>query len=450
MTATETDLAALTRFAAPVPRYTSYPTANHFSNSFPARLYEEWLAAVPPEAALSLYLHIPFCHTLCWYCACHTRAVRRYEPVAEYLVSLRQEMARLTDRVRARSVRHIHWGGGSPNAANAQDIRRIGEQLHGSFRVEENAEHAVEIDPRQLTEDQVAAFADVGVNRISLGVQDFEPIVQAAIGRKQGYAATARAVDAFRAVGVRSINMDLVYGLPHQTTASAERTLAQVLSLEPDRIAIFGYAHMPQRMKNQRLIDAAVLPDPATRLVMSKALAARLGEAGYRQIGIDHFAKPDDAMAAKPVQRNFQGYTTDPTDVLLGLGASAISRLPQGFAQNVVPTADYMRRVAESGSAIARGIVLSDDDRARAFVIERLMCDFAFEAGAVLEQHGPRLAAPILATAKRLIAEDRDGLVEMTDGEFRITARGRPFTRSICAAFDAYLPASTALHSAAV
>ena len=450
MAATETDMAALARFAAPVPRYTSYPTANHFSSAFPAGLYDDWLAAVPSDAALSLYLHIPFCHTLCWYCACHTRAIRRYEPVAAYLASLRHEMARLTDRTQARSVRHIHWGGGSPNAASAEDILRIGAQLHACFNVEDGAEHAVEIDPRQLTDDQVAAFAEVGVNRISLGVQDFEPAVQAAIGREQSYAATALAVEAFRAVGVRSINLDLVYGLPHQTIASAERTLSQVLSLAPDRIAIFGYAHMPQRMKNQRLIDAAVLPDPAMRLVMSKVLAARLGEAGYRQIGIDHFARPDDAMAVKPIQRNFQGYTTDPTDVLLGLGASAISRLPQGFAQNVVPTADYMRRIAKTGSAIARGIVLSDDDRARAFVIERLMCDFAFDAAAVVEHHGPRLAAPLLATASRVIAEDRDGLVEKTETGFRITARGRPFTRSICAAFDPYLPASTALHSAAV
>ena len=439
----------LQRLSAPVPRYTSYPTANHFSESVQHATYREWLQALEPGSRLSLYLHVPYCHELCWYCACNTKAVRRYAPVAAYLESLDAEMANLARVLPRHVVKHIHWGGGSPNVLETEDIRRFGDALASRFNISASAEHAVEIDPRLLSDAQVAAFAAMGVNRVSMGVQDFEPAVQAAIGRQQSYAVTARAIDAFRAVGVPSINIDLVYGLPHQTLESAMRTMQQVLTLSPDRIAIFGYAHIPQRMKNQRLIDAASLPGLRARLEMSTELARGLEVAGYVQIGIDHFAKPNDALATASVQRNFQGYTTDEADALLGMGASAIGRLPQGFVQNAVPAEDYARRIRDYGFATARGIALTADDRIRAATIERLMCDFTFSERDLAAQFGVA-ARPLIAEARAVLAEDHDRLLDATPDGFRVAPHARPFVRTVCAKFDAYLGASKAVHSVAV
>jgi oxygen-independent coproporphyrinogen-3 oxidase len=298
---------------------------------------------------------------------------------------------------------------------------------------------AVEIDPRLLTPGRVAAFAEVGVNRVSIGVQDFDETVQRAIGRVQGYETTREAVVRFREAGIGSINVDLVYGLPHQTTESVARTLTQVLDLAPDRIAIFGYAHLPDRLKHQRLIDNAALPGAIERFQQSKLLAEMLLGAGYVQLGLDHFAKPEDDLATVPLNRNFQGYTTDAADALIGFGASAISRLPQGYAQNAVAVDEYDRRLAAGGLATARGWRLSADDRMRAFVIERLMCDFAFSGRDLLRRFGGR-AEPLIREAEAIVEEDEDGFVQRSGDGFNVTPRGRPFVRNICARFDAYLP----------
>lgn len=440
---------AIRRLSAPVPRYTSYPTANHFTDRVGVAEHVRWLEAVAPGADLSLYVHIPFCTTLCWYCACNTRAVRRYDPVAAYLDPLIREIEAVARRLPEHRVAHIHWGGGSPDILSPADIERLGTRLRERFSFADRPEFAVEIDPRLLRADQVRAFAGAGVDRISLGVQDFDPTVQAAIGREQSLAATRAAIEDFRARGIASVNIDLVYGLPHQTLASAEATIRDVVSLSPDRIAIFGYAHLPQRMKNQRLIDEAALPSPPLRLALARTLADALVAAGYRRIGIDHFAKPTDPLATRPLARNFQGYTTDAAGTLIGLGASAISTLPGGFVQNAVATGEYTRRIREHGLATARGIALTDDDRLRAFVIERLMCDFAFSREAVIERFGAA-ARPVLAIAAEICQSDADGLVEATPSGFRITEPGRPFARAVCARFDARLGRSAARHSQAV
>src|SRR5581483_1854967 len=295
----------------------------------------------------------------------------------------------------------------------------------------------------------VEALASAGVTRVSIGVQDFDSTVQASIGRAQSFEATKSAIDAFRAKGIRSINIDLVYGLPHQTEASVDRTLGRVLELEPDRVAAFGYAHVPGRMKHQRLIPAEALPDTAGRYVQSSRITQRLQESGYVRVGLDHFARPTDALALLPVARNFQGYTTDRADALLGLGASAISRLPQGYVQNAVATGDYMRRVRDYGLATAKGIVLTGEDRLRAHVIERLMCDLVFSAGDVRSRFGA-LADPVIAEAQALIASDEEALLEATPDGFRVTERGRPFIRSICSCFDAYLGKGNTRHSLGV
>ncbi len=353
-------LALVERLAERLPRYTSYPTANRFSDAVGPADHARWLGALADDAALSVYVHIPFCDQLCWYCACSTKATHRYEPVARYLSALEREIDQVAERVpRRHRLTHLHWGGGSPDILSAPDMLRLGEALRAAFRFGAGAEFGMEVDPRLMTREKADSLAAIGVNRISVGVQDFDPGVQKAIGRLQSYEITRAAIDLFRERGVDSINMDLVYGLPHQTLASLERTLDQVLTLAPDRIAVFGYAHLPARAHNQRLIDESALPGAPERLTFSTAITARLAAAGYRQLGLDHFARPRDSLATRPLNRNFQGYTTDAADALIGLGASAISRFPQGYAQNVVAGGDYVRRIGAGHLATARGWALS-------------------------------------------------------------------------------------------
>ncbi len=440
----------MTAHRATVPRYTSYPTAPHFSSNVDHGRYARWLSALPPGSAVSLYVHIPFCHQLCWYCGCNTKATRHYAPVTSYLRTIEAEIANVAGHMPAHRVKHIHWGGGSPNILASSDILSLSNIIRQQFSVAPDAEFAVEMDPRHLDIEQIRAFGRAGISRLSLGVQDFDAAVQSAIGREQSFEMTRRAVDAFRHLGVGSINIDLMYGLPYQTVKTAERTAAQVLALEPDRIAVFGYAHLPQRMKHQRLIPEQQLPRAAERLAQSARIGKILVERGYVRVGFDHYAKPTDKLAAGNIARNFQGYTTDRSDALIGIGASAIGRLPQGYVQNAVAATDYARRIAQDGLATAKGFVLSNEDKARGFVIERLMCDRIFSATDVREKCGDS-AESILRDADVLLAFDKnaDFLQRTADG-FVVTERGQPFLRSICAHFDAYLAGSDALHSECV
>ena len=440
----------MTSYRASVPRYTSYPTAPHFSPDVDHTRYARWLSSLPSGADLSLYIHIPFCHQLCWYCGCNTKATKHYAPVARYLQAVEIEIARVAEHTPTHCITQIHWGGGSPNILATADIRSLSETIRAHFSIDHDAEFAVEMDPRHLDPEQIHAFGDAGISRLSLGVQDFDDSVQAAIGRQQSFEMTRRAVDAFRDLGVASINIDLMYGLPHQTTESAERTAAQVLALAPDRIAVFGYAHLPQRMKHQRLIPAEALPGPDERLAQSIRIGEILAEHGYVRVGLDHYAKPTDKLASGIVARNFQGYTTDRSDALIGIGASAISRLREGYVQNAVAAADYTRCIEQDGLATAKGIELSSEDKARAHVIERLMCDLVFSASEVQAKFSG-VADPILRDADRLLTDEENaGLIRGTLDGFVITERGRPFVRSICAQFDAYLARTKVLHSAGI
>jgi oxygen-independent coproporphyrinogen-3 oxidase len=317
------------------------------------------------------------------------------------------------------------------------------------FRVEEGAEFAVEIDPRGLDEGRIAAFARAGVTRVSVGVQDFDDKVQAAINRRQTFEETQRAVVAFRSYGIDAINIDLVYGLPHQTRESVERTALKVLELQPNRIAVFGYAHLPSRLKHQALIDARALPGEIERFAQASRLGRILTAAGYVRVGLDHYALPGDALASKEVARNFQGYTTDHADALIGLGASAIGRLPQGYVQNHASVPEYARSVAAGGMATARGIALTEGDRMRGFVIERLMCDLRFPAHELRLRYGSA-CDELLLEAEALVDADADRLIERDGEAFRVTDRGRPFVRAIAACFDAYLDTSDARHAPGV
>ena len=438
------------RYSAPVPRYTSYPTAPHFTADVGPEEYAEWLTALRPASRLSLYLHIPYCASLCWYCGCCTKEVRRYDPVSEYLPSLYAEIADVSERLpAARSVVHIHWGGGSPNILSSDDIARLADVQAGQFNMDDGAEFAVEIDPRGLDEDRVAAFARAGVTRVSLGVQDFDTRVQAAINRHQSFEQTKFAADAFRAHGISAINVDIVYGLPHQNRDGVQRTIEQVLALRPARVAAFGYAHLPSRLKHQTMIDEAALPNSVERFAQASRIARALTAAGYVRVGLDHYALPDDPLAGTALARNFQGYTTDTADALIGLGASSIGRLPQGYVQNHAATGEYMRRIGEGRLATSRGFILSEADRMRGFVIERLMCDLAFPARELRLRYGND-AEEILQEAQALLEADQDRLIERDGEAFRVTDRGRPFVRSIAACFDSYFDESAARHAPGV
>jgi oxygen-independent coproporphyrinogen-3 oxidase len=438
------------KYSAPVPRYTSYPTAPHFLPAIDGAVYEGWLKTLPEEAALSLYVHIPFCHELCWYCGCNTKASKRYGPIAAYAGELETEIARVAQCIpRTHHVQHIHWGGGSPNALSPEDIVMLDAALRANFKVPENVEFAVEIDPRNLTREQVRSFALAGVTRVSFGVQDFNCKVQAAINRIQSFAETRNAVSLFRDNGIDAINIDLVYGLPHQTRDSVEATMRQVLELAPSRLAIFGYAHLPSKLRHQRLIDEASLPNAVERFAQANRLSTILAQAGYVRIGLDHFARPDDPLATQSVNRNFQGYTTDHADALIGLGASAIGKLPQGYVQNAVAIGDYARRIRETGFATTRGIAFTEDDRIRGYVIERLMCDFEFPRRELEEKFGAA-SRSVIDEAELLLESEQDHLIERTSDGFRVTNKGRPFVRSIAACFDSYLGKVNAQHSMGV
>ncbi len=442
------------KYDRPVPRYTSYPTAPHFRPMADDGTYRGWLAGLDPAQPLSLYFHIPFCDEMCWFCGCYTKIVNRYEPIRQYLDALEAEIAlvaaALPGPLRAQ---HLHWGGGSPTMLRADDWLALTAALRTTFAFTADAELAVEIDPRDATEEYIAALGAAGVNRASIGVQDFDPEVQAAVNRHQPFEVVDRVCGWLRTHGIAAINLDLMYGLPHQTVERVRAMVDLAMRLEPARVALFGYAHVPWMKTHQRLIDEAALPGSRERWLQAAAAARRLEEHGLRPVGLDHFARADDplaiAAASGRLHRNFQGYTTDAAATLLGFGASAIGSLPQGYVQNLMPLKDYREAVFAGRLPVARGLALDADDRLRGEIIERLMCDLEVDTAAICRRHGaePAELVPSLAALLPLAA---DGLVEVEGSRVGVTEAGRPFVRLAAAAFDVYLGTGAARHSRAV
>jgi oxygen-independent coproporphyrinogen III oxidase len=437
-----------------LPRYTSYPTAPHFSPAIGPGSYAEWLKAIPHQASASLYLHLPFCRSMCWYCGCHTTVARRDRPIAVYEAALRCEIDQVVRHIDRRiKVEHIHFGGGTPTIISPESFADLIGLIRHSFFVAPSAEIAIEIDPRTLSAGMIEALALGGVNRASLGVQSLDPKVQRAINRVQSFEQAETATAGLRRAGISGINFDLIYGLPHQTVASCLDTVARSLELRPDRFSVFGYAHVPTFKKHQQKIREEWLPDSLARHEQACAVAQALREAGYVQIGLDHFALPEDSMAralkAGTLRRNFQGYTTDRSEVLLGFGASAIGRLPQGFVQNEVTIPAYLDAIAQGRLATTRGYLLTDDDRLRAEIIERIMCDFAVDLDTVCARHD-FAADVLLRSAPRLRELVSDGVVELEGPSLAVPAGSRFLVRSVAAAFDAHLDRSQRLHSRAV
>ncbi|HEX7759294.1 MAG TPA: oxygen-independent coproporphyrinogen III oxidase [Caulobacteraceae bacterium] len=443
-------LALLPKYDSRAPRYTSYPTAVQFTPDVGPDAYGAWLEQLPAAEPVSIYAHIPFCARLCWFCGCNTRVVRRGDSISDYVKLLREEIAlvgkRLPGRMRAKS---IHLGGGTPNMLGVDDLAALFGALRQVFKVDIDAEVAAELDPAQLTVEWARAAASHGLNRASLGVQDLSADVQAAVNRHEPFEVVAAAVTALRNAGVEAVNLDLMYGLPRQRAADVLRTLDQVLTLAPNRIALFGYAHVPWMKPHQKLIDEAQLPQGAERLEQSQAAADRLMAEGYVAVGMDHFARRDDAMAIalaqRTLHRNFQGYTTDQAGTLLGFGVSAIGRLPQGFVQNQPQELYWRNAVAEGRVATARGVAVTEEDRFRGEVIERLMCDLTVDLAQVAARHG-RVVEDLADADTGLAEMQTDGLVEREGAVIRITELGRPFVRSACLQFDGYLDRAALRH----
>lgn len=437
-----------------LPRYTSYPTAPHFSPAVDGGTYGAWLAGLPPETPLSLYLHIAYCAEMCWFCGCHTKITKRYDPVADYLNVLLEEVDLVASKMPARmTAKHIHFGGGSPTILSAGDFTRTLDRLRANYDLADDAEIAVELDPRTADEDYVRAMAAAGVNRASVGVQDFNRTVQEAINRIQPFELVEEVIGWLRKHGISEVNMDLIYGLPHQTVASVLETIDQAVTLNPRRISLFGYAHVPWMKKHQTLIGEDTLPDIPERWQQYESAQTRLAEHGYVAVGLDHFARSDDemaiAMAEGRLHRNFQGYTTDSAPALIGMGASGIGSLPQGYVANEGEVHAWKRKVQAGELPTARGIAINQDDRLRREIIERLMCDLTVDLDAIARAYGVdgSLFAPELASMRDL---EGDNVVIRDGYTLRITEDGRPLVRAVAAKFDKYLKTGELRHSKAV
>lgn len=441
-----------------VPRYTSYPTAPHFHSGIDGMTYARWLGELEPQTTLSLYLHVPFCRDICHYCGCHTKATKRDAPIVAYAKTLARELELVAWHLRGpHPVKHIHWGGGTPSLLPEQSLRDLSGLMRSRFDWAPDIEHAIELDPRFVSPSLARTLDEIGITRASLGVQDFDLEVQKSIGRIQPYDVVRNAAENLRAAGLEALNFDLMYGLPEQTPKTIRDTVARTVGLNPSRIALFGYAHVPWMKKHQRLIDESRLPNSATRLELAELARADLLEAGYVAIGLDHFARPDDTMAIAnqrgDLKRNFQGYTTDQGEQLIGFGVSSIGKTTRGYAQNMSDQRHWQRAVSAGQLPIARGLALSRDDLLRGNIIEQLMTDYRCDIKATCRSLGEDMAslAPSLAALDELVT---DGLVRVQSDVVEITQAGQPFVRLAAAAFDTYLAdsqaATGARHSMAV
>lgn len=446
--------ALIAHYDRPAPRYTSYPTAPHFTAQLDGGDRARLLSALGRDDAVSLYIHLPFCDTLCHYCGCFTKVVNSYDPVADYLGYLNREIDLAASALSARPrVTMLHFGGGTPNMISPRDLTALLDKLRTVFRFEDTTEIALELDPRILNNDMIAAMADAGVNRVSLGAQDFQPDVQQAVNRIQPFDMVRGHVDALRAHGITRINFDLMYGLPLQTLDGIADNVDKTLQLGPDRVALFGYAHVPWMRPHQKLLEKYDRPDALQRYDMFETAAAGLAGGGYKAIGIDHFARADDdmsrALQSRTLRRNFQGYTVDAADVLIGFGLSSISSFPDTYLQNTTNPADYRKMIAQGDFPVARSCELYAEDKFRRAIIEQLMCYFSVDLDVVAQAHGFGLDSLTDAWG-RLPGLINDGLAVLEGDTLRITDRGRPFARIVCACFDQYLDTSQQRHARAV
>jgi oxygen-independent coproporphyrinogen III oxidase len=437
-----------------VPRYTSYPPATAFGPSPDETLYRKWLSGLDPALPVAIYMHVPFCREVCWYCACNMKLVRREEPLAEYAATLERELELLCEALPPGiRIGAIHWGGGTPTSLPNDKLTHLTERIRKLLDVSPLAETAFELDPRTFALSRARVLAALGVNRVSLGVQEFDAAVQAAVNRIQPFEQVRDVVRSLRDAGIHGINFDLMYGLPFQTVATLKKTVAQTLTLRPDRIALFGYAHVPWAARRQTRIDEQALPGLAARVEQAERAAGDLIAGGYRRIGLDHFALPEDGLAKalddRRLIRNFQGYVADTPSTVIGVGSSSISCTPQGYTQNCSETGAWRRAVEAGQLPVRRGHSLTRMDRLRREVINSIMCFMRADLGQISQKHGFQesvLDKEIIACRKY----ESDGLIAIDGRQLRIRERGRPALRLIASCFDAYLDPEKSRHALAV
>lgn len=436
----------LDRYNKPGPRYTSYPTVPAWSNGFDEEDYRQALRdfAEQPGADLTLYVHLPFCAERCFYCGCNATVTKRSEVVDIYLDRVTREVELVTAILgERRRVVQVHWGGGTPNFLNPAQARRVFNLLEQHFDLDLEGEISIEVDPRVATREQMELFRELGFNRISLGVQDFDPQVQEAIGRIQPEAKTRAIYTDCRDLGFTSVNLDLVYGLPFQTKATFGRTLREVISLKPDRLACFSYAHVPWVKANQKRVDTSQLPGPYEKVDLFLMAIEELTEAGYDWIGMDHFARHNDELAVavreKRLHRNFMGYTTQAAPHMIALGMSGISDLAGHFAQNDAKLGDYQKALDAGHLPIVKGHHLSQDDKLRRKAIVHMMCNLELPYDLTRAEFGVGVDEALGAELERLHPFEDEGFVEFDPTGVKITTLGRFFIRNLCMEFDAYL-----------
>ena len=441
------DLDLIQRYDGRGPRYTSYPTALQFSDKLTVDDYlRNALASNASEVPLSLYFHIPFCHTLCYYCGCNKIVTRNQDRVRTYLGNLYHEIdmqAELFDRDRL--VEQLHFGGGTPTYLDEPQLRDLLQKIGSSFTLDtsDSRQFSIEVDPRTVDTNGIRLLTELGFNRLSLGIQDFDPAVQEAVNRKQTIAEVSALVNESRDAGFKSISFDLIYGLPHQTVFSFDNTLDTVIDMRPDRFAVYNYAHLPQRFKGQRMINAADIPAPETKLDILEKTIDRLTSAGYIYIGMDHFALPDDELVTArrdgTLQRNFQGYSTHRHCDLVGLGVSSISSIGNVFSQNSVTTLEYESLIESGKLPVRKGVAVDADDRLRADVIQSLMCYDELLFDDFDAKHDIDFRNYFAAEIDRFTPLADDDLVELSSNGIRITPKGRLLLRNIAMIFDRYI-----------
>lgn len=440
------DLDLVRKYNVPGPRYTSYPPATHFSDSVNFNLLGEKIREnAGSERDVSLYFHLPFCQSLCWYCGCNTVITTDTSVSAKYIDYLGKEMALLEGHLNPnRKVTQLHFGGGTPTFLSAEELRRVGALIRERFNFASDIEAGVEIDPRRLNNEQVKVLREIGFNRASIGVQDHNAMVQKAVHRIQPYAQTKMAIDWLRAAGFSSINIDLIYGLPHQTAVTFEKTLDEVLRLQPNRFAVFSYAHVPWIKPAQKILEDRILPTPETKLAILKLTIERLTSEGYVYIGMDHFAREDDELAIaqreKTLQRNFQGYSTCGDTDIFAFGMSSISQAGDVYWQNHKELPDYYKAVGAGELPLGKGYILSPEDKLRRTTIMRLMCDLGLDFAAMSNLLGINFAEHFATELESLDELEADGLILKTPEGVVVTELGRLLIRNIAMRFDAYLP----------
>jgi oxygen-independent coproporphyrinogen-3 oxidase len=452
------DLGLIRKYSVAGPRYTSYPPATRFTADVPAERYEAAIAADnrPGAGPLSLYFHLPFCESLCWYCACNTVITRCRDSARQYVDNLAREVALTAPRIRSgRRVTQIHLGGGTPTFLPPSQLARLGLIIHGNFDLDPRCEFSVEIDPRRLTEEHVSALMEAGVNRASLGVQDTDPRVQVAIHRWQPSHLNHRAFNWLRGAGCRSISVDLIYGLPRQTASSFARTIDEVLALGPDRLSVFSYAHVPWLKPAQRIFETrGELVPPEEKLAMEAVAHEKLTGAGYIDIGLDHFARPDDELAVAQrhgtLQRNFQGYSTAAGASLYGFGVSSISSTADSYRQNFRGLDEWSAALDAGRLPVERGLILTEEDRRRRSLIMGLMCDRRLDYGALSAALGVDVAKVYASEIAGLDDLEADGLLVRSAEGIEVRPRGVPLLRVIAMRFDATFTPGTGRHALTV